>query len=346
MAVTIKQIAEECQVSRGTVDRVLNNRGRVREEIAVRVRNKAEELGYRPNTAGKALAARKKNYVIGVILTSEGVEFFDEVLNGIQKAQEEIADYGITLQIRSMKGYHVEKQLALMEEMKDRVQLLLLNGINEERIAEKIREYMQSGIPVITINADVENSGRLCYVGCDFNSSGRTAGGILGLLSGGRAAVGIATGTVKVLGHNQRIRGFSSLCRARFPEMEIADIIETNDDDETGYEQTCLMLRRCPEISAIYIVAAGAAGVCRAVEESGRADSVLVVASDNTNSVREWMKKGIIKAAVCQNPFGQGYHAVQMAAGYLVQNLVPETDYIVQNEIRILENIDEEGGFS
>lgn len=340
MAVTIKQIAEACQVSRGTVDRVLNNRGRVREEIAVRVRKKAEELGYRPNTAGKALAARKKNYVIGVILTSEGVEFFDEVLNGIRRGQEEIADYGVTLLVRSMKGYDAEKQLALMEEMKNQVQLLILNGINEERIAEKIQEYMKDGLPVITINADVENSGRLCYVGCDFNSSGRTAAGILGLLSGGRAAVGIATGTVKVLGHNQRIHGFSSVCKARYPEIKVADIIETNDDDETGYEQTRLMLKSHPEITAVYIVAAGTAGVCRAVEESGRADSILVVASDNTNCVREWMKRGIIKAAVSQNPYGQGYRAVQRAADYLIQDMEP-ADYIVKNEIRILENIDE-----
>lgn len=341
MAVTIKQIAQACNVSRGTVDRVLNNRGRVREEIAVLVREKADELGYRPNAVGKALAARKKNYVIGVILTSEGVEFFDEVLNGIQKAQEDIEDYNVTLLVKSMKGYHAERQLALMEEMQDQVQLLILNGMNEERIAQKIQEYMSCGIPVITINADVENSGRLCYVGCDFTASGRTAGGILGLLSGGKAVVGIATGTVKVLGHNQRIHGFSTLCKQRYPEMKIADIIETSDDDEAGYEQTCLMLKRYPEISAIYIVAAGAAGVCRAVEESGRMESVLVVASDNTNSVREWMKKGIIKAAVCQNPYQQGYQAVQMASGYLIQNTVPEADYIVKNEIRILENIDE-----
>lgn len=340
MAVTIKQIAEACNVSRGTVDRVLNNRGRVREEIAVLVREKAEELGYRPNTAGKALAARKKNYVIGVILTSEGVEFFDEVLNGIRRGQEEIADYGVTLLVRSMKGYHVEKQLALMDEMKDEVQLLILNGINEDRIAEKIRGYMRDGLPVITINADVENSGRLCYVGCDFTSSGQTAAGILGLLSGGRAAVGVATGTVKVLGHNQRIHGFSSVCKSKYPDMKVVDIIETNDDDEAGYEQTCLMLKNHPEITAIYIVAAGAAGVCRAVEESGRADSILVVASDNTGSVREWMKHGIIKAAVCQNPYGQGYRAVQRAADYLIQDIEP-TDYIAKNEIRILENIDE-----
>lgn len=72
MAVTMKQIAEACQVSRGTVDRVLNNRGKVKPEIDSLVREMAKQMGYRPNTAGKALAARKKNYVIGVLLVSEG----------------------------------------------------------------------------------------------------------------------------------------------------------------------------------------------------------------------------------------------------------------------------------
>ena len=46
MRVTIRQIAEESGVSRGTVDRVLNNRGKVRPEVEERVRKVAKELGY------------------------------------------------------------------------------------------------------------------------------------------------------------------------------------------------------------------------------------------------------------------------------------------------------------
>ena len=34
MAVTIQQIAERAGVSRGTVDRALNNRGRINPEVA------------------------------------------------------------------------------------------------------------------------------------------------------------------------------------------------------------------------------------------------------------------------------------------------------------------------
>ena len=43
--VTIKKIAELCGVSRGTVDRALNGRGRVSEKTAQYVRQMAEQLG-------------------------------------------------------------------------------------------------------------------------------------------------------------------------------------------------------------------------------------------------------------------------------------------------------------
>ena len=45
MAVTIQQIAEQAGVSRGTVDRALNHRGRINPEVAERICR----LAYRKN---------------------------------------------------------------------------------------------------------------------------------------------------------------------------------------------------------------------------------------------------------------------------------------------------------
>ena len=59
---TIKQIAEKAGVSRGTVDRVLNNRSGVNEETARKVLEIAKLLNYKPNKAGKALAAQKNKF--------------------------------------------------------------------------------------------------------------------------------------------------------------------------------------------------------------------------------------------------------------------------------------------
>lgn len=70
-----KQIAEMAGVSRGTVDRVLNNRGSVNANTAARVREIAEKLNYKPNKAGLMLAAQKKNLKIGVILFPDSNPF-------------------------------------------------------------------------------------------------------------------------------------------------------------------------------------------------------------------------------------------------------------------------------
>ena len=50
------RLADLAGVSRGTVDRALNNRGRIRPEVAEKIKEIAKELGYQPNMAAKALS--------------------------------------------------------------------------------------------------------------------------------------------------------------------------------------------------------------------------------------------------------------------------------------------------
>ena len=83
MAVTIKDIAAAVGVSRGTVDRVINHRGGVSEEVAARVEQAVEEMGYFPNRAGRILAARKKPVTIGCLLPSDKNHLFPRRDSGI-----------------------------------------------------------------------------------------------------------------------------------------------------------------------------------------------------------------------------------------------------------------------
>ena len=138
MSVTIKMIAEKCGVSRGTVDRVLNHRGRVSQETIRKVNAVVEELGYQPNTIGRALALHKKELKIGIILCSLGNEFYDEMIEGIWAARKENHNYDVEILMRCMKGYDVEEQLSLMDELKRQVQCLILNAIDDFAIVQKI----------------------------------------------------------------------------------------------------------------------------------------------------------------------------------------------------------------
>lgn len=74
MSVTIQQIAEKAGVSRGTVDRALNNRGRINPEVAEMVKRTAEEMGYvhKARKRQKSAGGKKK---IGIVTQLSGSSF-------------------------------------------------------------------------------------------------------------------------------------------------------------------------------------------------------------------------------------------------------------------------------
>lgn len=335
MAVTIKQIAEICGVSRGTVDRVLNNRGKVNPETAEKVRNVAMLMGYRPNLAGKALAARKNPLHIGVVIPAEGNPFFDDVISGIRSAENELQDYGVTVSVRTMRGYDVDEQLKLVDSFEN-IGLLLLTPVDDDRIRSKIDSLNDKGIATIALNSDIRNSKRICYVGSDYFKGGRIACGMLGLLTGGIAKVAVVTGNIKMLGHNQRIAGFREVRNSRYPDIAILDSIATDDDEIVAYAETRKLLSDNPDIDALFIVAGGVYGVCRAVIDAGRENDMRIVAFDDVPTTSEMIRRGLVKAVICQHPLMQGYQAVKLAFEYHITGMIPER-YIVDNIIKILE---------
>ncbi|MBQ9136675.1 MAG: LacI family DNA-binding transcriptional regulator, partial [Lachnospiraceae bacterium] len=107
---TIKEIAELAGVSRGTVDRVLNNRGSVNQATAEKILEIAKALDYKPNRAGIVLAAQKKRLKLGVILFSVDNPFFDDVLTGVNKKAEELAGYNCTVIVKQVH-FNIAEQL-------------------------------------------------------------------------------------------------------------------------------------------------------------------------------------------------------------------------------------------
>ena len=158
---TIKEIAALCGVSRGTVDRVLNHRGRVKPETEARVLEMLQRAGYTKNMAGRALTVRRQAPCIGVVLCGQGIPFFDDVLLGIHQAESELADWGVRVELRNLRGYDAEAQLAAMDELRERCAALVLHPINDPRVRERLNQLADDGIPVLTLNADMEDSRRV-----------------------------------------------------------------------------------------------------------------------------------------------------------------------------------------
>ena len=167
MAVTLAEIAALAGVSRGTVDRALNDRGRVDPKVAARVRRIAAERGYRPNRAGRMLARAKNPIRIGVIVQSVETMFMHTVFEEIERASAHFTTTGAEVLVRPLEGVDAQQQLDVIDELLEAgVQGIALSPAEDERVRARIQELSER-MPVVTFNSDLPDSGRLCYVGVD-----------------------------------------------------------------------------------------------------------------------------------------------------------------------------------
>ncbi len=342
MAVTIKGIAELAGVSRGTVDRALNNRGGVNSEVERQIKMIAKQLDYKPNVMAKALANSHKSLTIGVLVNSGGNLFFDKVMLGIEKATKEIEGFGVSVVLKQLTGYEIDEQLSAIDELiNSNINGLVITPINDKLITDRLNLAINNGVDVITLNSDISGVDKLAFVGCDYLKSGQTAAELLGQIVHGRAKIGIITGSNKMLGHTKRVKGFYKVIEEHYSDMEVVKVCEAFDNDIKAYIETKKLLQENNNITALYFCAGGIDGGIKAVSELGLAQKLRIITVDDTDNIKEYLKHGIVNATVCQQPFKQGYDSIKLVFEWLFANKKPDRKHMyTQNEVKIRYNLD------
>lgn len=337
---TIKEIADLAGVSRGTVDRVLNKRGAVNPQTEKKVLDIAKALDYQPNRAGIVLAAQKKRLKLGVILFGEGNPFFDEVIKGVEEKAAVLSRYNCTVLVKRVT-LEVNSQLEAIEScVKEGVNGIALSPSNDARIAKRINTLFEEGIPVVTLNTDIENCNRLAYVGSNYYHSGETAAGLMHLMTHGEVHAGIVTGSNEILCHTERIAGFTNCIRRRYHNITIEDTIINDDDDFISYDLTRKLLEKHPNLNALFFAASGSYGGCRAVKAAHREENMTIITFDKTDSIKEMIHNQIIAATICQQPSIQGSKPLDILFAYLATGELPEKELnYTAVDIRIRENV-------
>ena len=79
-------------------------------------------------------------------------------------------------------GGDVKNLLRIMKDFREAgVKGIALVPTDDELLKKTINEFVEkNGISVITINSDLEDTKRLCFIGQDSYASGRVAGGLMG----------------------------------------------------------------------------------------------------------------------------------------------------------------------
>jgi LacI family transcriptional regulator len=158
MKVTIKELAKHCDVSIGTIDRVLNNRKGVSPATKEKVLTAVKELNYAPNYLAQSLTG-KKTKSIGVVLYNLHNIFFSQLSDAIVSACCE-AGYFPYLML-SQKSKAREEEI-IRELLSRRIDGLLLFSTNTDEDLHTLLK--NAGIPVVNVMSVLKD---FVHVGID-----------------------------------------------------------------------------------------------------------------------------------------------------------------------------------
>ena len=106
--ITIADVAKLAGVSKGTVDRVLHDRGGVSRKSMEKIRQVIDELGYEPNVYASMLAMRKEHVIACILPDSIKDDYWYLVREGFEKGGENIASMNIRTRIFLYDQYSPE----------------------------------------------------------------------------------------------------------------------------------------------------------------------------------------------------------------------------------------------
>lgn len=336
--VTIKDIANMANVSRGTVDRVLNNRGGVSPQTAERVRLIAEKLNYTPSITGRGLAMMKKDIKFGFILIS-ALGDNPTLHRALERKAQKFLNYGVTVLSRTYQEGNAQSLLQAMDELEaEGVSGLAINPVACREVEEKVNALNARGVAVITYDHDLPSSHRLAFVGCHYYRNGRTIAGVIRLIMGGQGSVGVVSGALAAAVHSQRLYGLEDRLAEDCPNVCIVSRAVCDEDDVSAYAAVKKILQENPELDLLVLNAVSPRGAMRAIREWP--GHVHIVSTNRIAEMEPYLEDHTVDAMVTHRPWVQTDLSMDILFQYLVWGQKPShATFFVNDEIILPENM-------
>tara|TARA_Y100000815_G_scaffold270668_1_gene295763 strand:- start:1104 stop:2159 length:1056 start_codon:yes stop_codon:yes gene_type:complete len=310
--VTLKEIAKLANVSQGTVDRVVHERGRVSPKTREKILKILKEVNYQPNIYARGLVLNKSYTIAALLPEFEEGEYWELPTVGVLKAARELGHFGINLEILAFDQNSVssfaEQANQVLKMKPDGVIIAPVINFEAIKLATKLKELK---IPFNIIDSRLDIEGALSFVGQDAFQSGKLAAKLLSAEIQGSGIISIIS-IKNNENHNKtlqkRIDGFKSY----FYDSELLSNItlKEHDIDERSKDWITTLSNACsrPNTRGIFVPSSKVHYVARVLEEKQM--DIKLVGHDLITNNMEYVKKGVIDYIIGQRPEHQGYIAL------------------------------------
>lgn len=345
MSITIKEIAKLAGVSRGTVDRVLNNRGQVSVEVKEKILKIASDFNYKKNVLASRLAINTAVKISIVLPDAKKDAFWDAPFQGISKAAKSIADYGITLDIHFFDLFDSNSYSAAFEKATyNRPDAILVAPVYLKETFSYIQISKQNNIPIVCINSEIDSNDLLSFLGQDSFQSGVLAGKLFDLQKTERSQIIVIT-----QGHNsnnaihikKKIEGLKyyniqNSCGFEIIDMHIEDFL----NEKLLEEKSMHIKENFKNLKGIFFSNSRAYNfIDKTNIVNELKDNVTIIGYDLIDQNIRLLKENKIDFILHQKPEMQGYFGLMSLFDYFILNKDIERKQYLPIDIVVKENL-------
>ena len=256
--------------------------------------------------------------------------FWYSIRRGVMYAKKDLAQNNVEIIYKYYVDDITENQFPadIQECIDNKVDAIIypgfLNKANREiKIAEK------KGIKIFTYNCDCgcEIKRISCYEP-DQEEAGVMAAKAVAKAIGKSGDVAVVMGDKAALLNRLRYNSFVDKVKASYRDIHIVDTIEVEYDDAKTYRQVVELIKKNPSIKAIYSTTGMQIQLAKAIEDTGKTGKIKAVVFDQNDEIFEYIKKGVIAAAIDHDPFSQGHDPIIYMYNHIVDGFELPPDRI------------------
>jgi len=330
----VKEIARRADVSIATVDRVIHNRKGVSEVTRQKILDIIDEIGFRPNMLASRLASKKTNRFAVLIPNANETDYWDAPRRGIDRAYQEIRQYGIQLEVflfdlNDQQSFAIQAK-AILEGGFDG--MVLAPSFIEEAI--KLTAVCQlRKIPYVFINSDIPHTDSLAYIGPHLFKSGYLAGQLIrfGLKKGKVLVVNVSRQMEAyhhLLRKEEGFRAYMEHTNKEGNNIIIERIDMTDTRDEAVGEALNACLKEHADVGAFFVTNSRVRSVAKYLRHQAL-DHRILIGYDVVKENIAYLQDGTIDFLIGQKPEEQGYAGIMTLFQHIVvRNVITKEQYM------------------
>ncbi|MFF4547733.1 LacI family DNA-binding transcriptional regulator [Streptomyces sp. NPDC001435] len=283
----IREIARQAGLSTATVDRVLHNRGNVREGTVREVYEAIKDLDRQQSQ----VRIGGRTFMIDIVMQAPE-RFSTAVREALEAELPSLQPAVVRSRFHFRETCPPDELIGILDKIAKRgAQGVILKAPDLPEIGAAVGRLVAAGIPVVTLVTDLPHSARLAYVGIDNRAAGATAAYLLQQWLGerpGNVLTTISRGSFR--GEEEREMGLRSAMRLADPKRSLVEVTDSDGLDATQRELVLEALKRDEDIVAVYSMGGGNLATLDAFDALGRSCAVFVahdLDQDNTRLLRE-----------------------------------------------------------